>query len=433
METKVTKQGDNQRVIDVELSPEELEPYFEPLYKKYQKNIRLEGFRKGKVPLGLVKNIYGEAIRANAIDDVVQDVYKKIKEKENLKPVAPAKIEEMNYEPKQGLRFKVVVEVVPDFDVKHYKGISVEREIYEIGEEDVEEALQDVREQMAVMQPVEGEAHEDHYVLADFQEIDVSGVPVIGKKYEDRFFQLSRNNSNKELTEQLIGVKPGETRRVQLFSGQEDGGNDKNVQIYNVTIKEIKEKQLPDLDDELARDYGNLENLEALKADIRRKLKEGTEADARRRLRHSIIDEILKKNPFDLPESMVNHYLDAIVENAKRQAKEGIDEQAIRENYRSDAIWNLKWELVKDKIVEMENISITEEDKRDYVRRTAQERGVDEKSLWHNLKSKENQDRLTEDVVENKVLDFLEKNAKIKDKKITRKDIEKRKQIANYY
>lgn len=429
MDTKVTKQGNNQRVIEVEMSPEELEPHFEPLYRKYQKNVRLEGFRKGKVPLGLVKKLYGEEIRTQAIDEVIQEVFKDIRDKENLKPVAPAKLEDISYVPEKGLHFKAVVDVVPDFELKQYKGISVEREIYEIGEEDVEEALQGVREQMAVMLPVEEAAKEDHYILADFQEIDVSGVPVIGKKYEDRFFQLSRNNSNKQLTEQLIGVKPGETRRVQISSLREDGSNDRKIEIYNVKVKEIKEKQLPELDDELAKDFGEFENLEGLKAELRQNLKKRTEADSRRRLRHNIMDEILKENSFDLPESMVNNYLDALVENAKKGASENLNEQELRENYRSNAIWNLRWELIKEKIVERENISVTDEDKRNYIGRTAEERGVDEKLLWNKLNNKETQDRLMDDLLELKVLDFLEKNAKIKDRTVTRKDIEKSRQL----
>lgn len=432
METDITKQGNNQRVIEVEVSPEELEPYFEPFYRKYQKNIRLEGFRKGKVPLSLIKRIYGDEIRMNVLDEVVQDIFKEIRDRENLKPVAPAKLEDISYEPETGLRFKAVVEVVPDFELKHYKGVPVERETYEIGEEDVEEALQGVREQMAVMQPVEEEARQDHYVLADFQEIDVSGIPVIGKKYEDRFFQLNSNNSNKELSEQLIGVKPGETRRVQLSSLPEDASDEKKIEIYNVKIKEIKEKKLPELDDELAKDYGEFEDLEALKAELRENLRKRTEAESRRRLRHGIIDEILKRNSFDLPEPMVNNYLDALVENAKKEVKGNFDEQAMRENYRADAIWNLKWELIKEKIVDLEKISVTDEDKRNYISRKAAERGVDEESLWNKIKNIEAQNRFTEEVLENKVLDFLEENAKIKDRKITRKDIEKGRQLTSY-
>ncbi|MFQ5823976.1 MAG: trigger factor [bacterium] len=430
METKIIKQGNSQRIIEVELTQEELEPHFDALYRKYQKNIRLEGFRQGKVPLGLIKKIYGEEITNKAIDEVVQNVYKEVRDKENLKPIAPAKVEDINYNPENGLHFKAIVEVLPDFELKHYKEVSVDQEVYEIGEEDVEEALQDVREQMAVMHPVEEGAKEEHYILADLQEIDTSGVPVIGKKYEDQLFQLSSNNSNKELTEQLIGVKPGEYRRVQLSSLQTDGSNEKKIETYNVKIKEIKEKQLPELDDELAKDFGQFENLEAFRSHIREKLIKKKEADSRRLLRRGIIDEILKKNPLDLPESMINNYLDAIIDNAKKGAKGAIDEQEIRENYRPSAIWSLKWELIKDKIVELENLTVTDEDKRNYIRRISEERGVDEKLLWNKLNNQEAQNRFLGDVLEEKVLDFLEKNAKINKMKITRRDIEKRKQLA---
>lgn len=432
MKSNISKQGTNQRLVEVDVTEEELVPHFDTAYRKYQKRIRLQGFRKGKVPLSLIKKLYGEEIKSDTIDEVVESVFKEVSQKENLRPIAPAKLKDVHYQPNEGLRFKAVVEVYPEIELKTYKGISVERETYEIGEEDIAAALADIREGLAVMEPVEESAQEGHYILADFQQIDVSGVPVIGKKFEGRFFQLSTNQGNREMTQQLLGVKPGETRRVTLSVGpKEPDSNEPQIEYYDVKVKEVKSKQLPDLDDELAKDTGKFETLDELKTEIKKNLSQQTLSDSRRKLRNRIIDEILKQNSFELPETMIDNYVNALIEGAKQESNGGdVDEAAIQSEYRAIAIWNLKWELVKEKIAELENIEVTEEDKKQFASRFAEERGMDEKQFRKSLRTKQAQGRFEDEILAAKVLDLLEENAKIKDRKITRKDLDRAKEIS---
>jgi len=433
LESKVTKKGNFEKVVEVDVPEAELAPHFDSIYKKYQKNVKLQGFRKGKVPLSLIKKLYGDAMKGEAIEEVVQSVLREVRDQENLRLVAPAKLEDINYDPEKGLHFKAVCEVAPDIELKNYRGLSVEREVYEVDDQDVSDALNDVREQMAVMQPVETAAEDGHFVLADLQQVDATGVPIIGKKFKDRYFQIVTNNSNnKDFTEQLIGAKPGDKRRIELDSN--DNSNSPNKEnkkdYFEVRIKEIKSKQVPELDDGLAKDTGKFESLDELKTDLRSKLTKQAQVNARSRLRRRIIDEVLKKNSFDLPESMINNYLDVFVENAKKESKEPFDEEELRNHYRPTAVWNLKWELVKDKLREAENLSVSDEDKDVFISRLAEERDIEEKQVRKSLKDKRAQRQFEEDVIEDKVLNYLEVNAKIKDKKITRKDIEKAQKLA---
>ncbi|TDI87620.1 MAG: trigger factor [Caldithrix sp.] len=428
MESKITQKGKFEKVVEVDVPEAELAPHFDSIYKKYQKNVKLQGFRKGKVPLSLIKKLYGDAMKGEAIEEVVQSVLREVRDQENLRLVAPAKLEDINYDPEKGLHFKAVCEVAPDIELKNYRGLSVEREVYEVDDQDVSDALNDVREQMAVMQPVETAAEDGHFVLADLQQVDATGVPIIGKKFKDRYFQIVTNNSNnKDFTEQLIGAKPGDKRRIELDSN--DNSNSPNKEnkkdYFEVRIKEIKSKQVPELDDGLAKDTGKFESLDELKTDLRSKLTKQAQVNARSRLRRRIIDEVLKKNSFDLPESMINNYLDVFVENAKKESKEPFDEEELRNHYRPTAVWNLKWELVKDKLREAENLSVSDEDKDVFISRLAEERDIEEKQVRKSLKDKRAQRQFEEDVIEDKVLNYLEVNAKIKDKKITRKDIER--------
>ncbi len=428
MESKITKQGNSQRLLEVDLTEEELQPHFEAVFEKYKKNLKIQGFRKGKVPLNLIKKLFGEEIKNEAIEEVVERVFRDVSAKEHLRPVAPAKLQDVDYQPERGLHFKAVVEVVPEIDLKNYKELSVEREIYEVSEEDVAGALENVRERLAVMQPVEDAACEDHYVLADFQEVDVTGVPVIGKKFEDRFFRLSGEGWDKDITRQLIGVKAGETRRIELSSS--DAGNHQKKEFYNVNVKEIKSKHLPELDDELAKDVGKFQTLEELRRDIQEKLIKQAQAEGQHQLRHSLIDEVLKRNSVDVPEVMIDNYLDALVEGAKKDKNSNFDEAAFRSEYRPVAIWNIKWELAKDRIIELENLQVSEQDKEAFISRVAAERGIEAAKLRKSFENKNVQKRLSEDVLETKVIGFLEQHAKINERKITRKDREKFRQLA---
>ncbi len=430
MKSTVTKSGTNERLIEVEIAEEELVPHFDSACRKYQKNVRLEGFRKGKVPLSLIKRLYGEAIKADAIDDVVESVFREVSQKENLRPVAPAKVEDVNYQPGSGLKFRARVEVYPEIEIKNYKGLTVERETYQVGDEDIQHALEEVRESMAVMEPVEGPAEEGHFVLADFQQVDVSGVPMIGKKYEDRFFQLDISGGYNELAGQLVGVQAGEKRRVQLTPDEPAGESGTDKQYFEVTVKEVKAKRLPEIDDELAKDTGKFQTLEELKADIRETLARRTQVSSRNQMRNQLIDELLKKNPFDLPNSMVEQYLDVLARNVLRDANGQVDEETVREQYRPNAIWTLKWEVAKDKIAELENITVTDQDREAFIKRFAEERRLDEAALRRSLKNPKARKDFDEDILTAKVLDFLEEHAKIKEQKVTWKDLQKRKQVA---
>lgn len=421
MDSKISKTGPFGRTVEVSATVAELEPYFDRAFNDFRKKVKLEGFRKGKVPMPLIKRMYGEAIRVEALDEIVNDLFRAICVEQDLRPVAPAKVEDIDYKPGGGLSFKAFVEVEPEIELKKYKGISAERPIYVVDDQDVTDALEDVREQMAVMEPVEDAARENHIVVGDIQGVDPSGVPLIGTRYDDRLLVLNRENDfSAAVTEQLLGVRQGEMRRIEI---DENGSAGEGRSYYQVAVKEIKEKKLPALDDELAKDLGKFETLEELRNDIRSRLEKQSAANARKSLRNGLIEDLLKQNSFDLPEAMINNYLEILAKDASKD-KQVSDEQ-IKEYLRPDAIRHIKWQLAKDKLQALENVTIGEEDKEAYYDEVAKDRGIDRKEVKKAFKGPKNQGRLEFDLLERKILDILEANAKIKERKITRKDREK--------
>lgn len=430
MESKITEQGHFGRVIEVDVPQDELAPHFETAFRSYQKTLKLEGFRKGKVPLALVKKLYGDSIKSHALDEVVQSVFREVREKEDLRPVAPATLEDVSYDDETGLHFKASVEVLPEIELKKYEGLSVEKSIYQVDDEDVNAALSNIQEKLAVMEPVEGGAEMGHYLQVDFQAIDEGGVPLIGQKYEDRVVVLN-DKKDAELSVQLVGVEVGGVKDAVMTTVNEDGSAGEDER-FRVTVKEIKSKKCPELDDELAKDFGKFETLDELRKDIVEKLSMRANKDATNKMRSDLIEELLKENPFDLPASMINEYLDTIIENIKKQESERqFDEEKMREYYRVVAIRNLKWDLLRDKFQEMKNISVEKKDVEQRIAEIAEEHQIKQNEVRKALqKNKSSRHRFEMELLDDKVLGVLEETARIKEKKVTKKDLEKAKELA---
>ena len=408
MEVKVSAPKPWLRELEIRVPFEELSPIFEQAYKKYKTRVQINGFRKGKVPLEIIKRMFGRAIEEVTIDEkIIPRFYKQAMQRENLKPVDVARIEEVSYDRTEGLRFKAKVEVEPDVQPVGYKGIKVKKEIYEVTEEDVEEALEKLREQYATVRPVEDQAKEGDYILADFQELDSTGVPVVGKKWENRYFQLGSDELDQQLNQQLIGVRPNEERVVVINSPEDYKEREGEVQPrrFSVKVKEVEDKELPELDDEFAKDVGDYETLDELKADLRKELEEEKREEARERLREELIDEVVKNNDFELPPAMLNTYFELLFKNMRKDSEEPIDEELIRDQYRPIAIRTLKWHILYHKIAEREGIEVTEEEVEERVKELFQKRRPPHQE----------RDRIREDLLEEKVLDFLEQNAVIEE------------------
>ena len=176
MKTVVTETGACKRRLEVEVGAEEVRPYMEEAYRSYQKKLHIEGFRKGRVPLSIVKQRFGEQIRAGVADDLVQTFFRDAIEKESLAVVSPGTVQELSFGEDEPFRFTAEVEVEPEVRVVDYKGFKVEKEVLKVTEEDVKRTLEVLREQKAERKPVEGGAQSGHIVEGDVQALDASGL-----------------------------------------------------------------------------------------------------------------------------------------------------------------------------------------------------------------------------------------------------------------
>ena len=263
------QRGDNwHNVISVTVPAVEVKPALDERYASL-KNIRIEGFRKGKVPAHLVKKMYGKQVEAEAFNPFISQAYQQIFKENEFDFLSAPEVQNITFDEQTGLGFEFHFDIRPIIEVTGLSGMPVERIVFDVTEEDVEKTLQRLQQQNAMVHNVDGEAQTGHFVICDLQELDRTGVPVLGRKLDDRVIELKEGD---EITEQLIGVKAGEERRVRVTNEKPatatlEVQQDEHI-IYQVKVKEIKERRLPSLDDEFARDLGPYESMEAVRADI---------------------------------------------------------------------------------------------------------------------------------------------------------------------
>ena len=426
MEVNITDYAEYEKQIEVNVPYDSLKPKFEESYNKYKKTIQLEGFRKGKVPLGLIKKVFGAKIEQEVAENSVSDYLQEIIEEHKIKFHNLEKVESLEFNRDKGLTFKAIVKVEPEITLKKYKGLTIEKEIYEVTNDDINLSLENLRERHATMNNIDEEAKEGHYIVADLQKTDGAGHPLIGEKYENRYFQIGGENVDDTITNQLMGAKAGDKRQITIPSSENEESRE---EFYSVDVKEVKEKIIPELDNDFAKDVGDYENLDQLKEMIRDNIKKQSQAGDKQKFHNELIDQVIKSNPIDLPDFMIEDFLSAFVNNMKNGQQENVDEKELQERYRADAVWNLKWIHIRDKISEIEEINIEDSDVDNHIENLVKNAGDEAIKVRKFYRDKKNRERITRELFDQKVVDFIAEYSKIKEKSVNYEKLKKAQEL----
>jgi trigger factor len=414
MQTSIQDLNSYSKKIEVAVSADELKPIEQKILKNYQKNSKIPGFRPGKAPLNIVRQRHQQMIQQDLIEETLRQFYMKALQETDIKPVAEGKITDLKLEDlTQGIQFVIEIEVEPEIVLQKYKGLKVEKDIVEVTDKMIDDVVKGLQEQYATVKEVD-EAKTGHFLHFDAQELDKGDVPVIGKKYENLQLELGAGKFDPEIENQLEGVKKRERRivRKQVVDPSQPNNQETKTSSLEIHVKKIEEKNFPELNDDFVKnlDDNKIENMDQLRERIQQNMKLDLENRVENQLRNRLIDELLKENPFDVPPSMVEHYLQEMIKDISRQSKnEPIDEETVRKEYRASAIHNIRWYFLKRKLVEAENIEITDEE----INRIIDESGLDE-----NVKKQARNDahylgHLRDDLLERKAIDVLKNNAEV--------------------
>ncbi len=424
VKTELQKLSTCKLKLQITMPADDVEKIRREQEKLAQKDATIQGFRKGKAPLNRVKSMFAGTIERNTIDEALQKAFEESLKQNKIIPVGPPLVKSFDYDDEKNLIMDVEVETYPEIDLKNYRNFKFEKIIYKIDDDDVRDNIEYIRKQKAVITTVENEAQKGQFISFSVQEMDESGMPLIGKKYDDIRIQIGEGQFDPDLESQIIGMKPGESRIIQKIypksAGKELAGK---TERYSITMQKIEKEELPELNDQFVEDLNlDLKSLEEFKGKVREELEHRWGQESEHQFYHQVVQELLHENPFDVPEAMVNNYLDNILEDI-RQRDKNIDEEEVRKHYRADATFNIKWFHLREKIAKEEQIKSTEEEYNQFLEQLEDE---NKRKIYED--NKELKQRVMNDLFEKKVFDFLVNNSKVKEKKPSikqRKEFEK--------
>jgi trigger factor len=420
LQVTITPVTDVQQEAEIEVTNEELQPHFDKAYEKYRPKLEIKGFRKGRVPLPMIKKLYGEAIERDSLDSIADDLYQKAMEEKDIHPLGKAALVDMDFKRGERFRFRIKYEVRPAITLQTYKGLTVEKEIHPVTDAEMEAEVDHIRRANASTAPAETVTDPEHIVTADVQELDEAGTPLIGRKSAGMQFLLSDPNVIPEIKEALRHARTGETYRASYESKHDDHVHTLNLSI---TVTGIQKVTLPPMDDDLVKKItaGKVASRDEFMKNLRADLERYWTDQSERRLSDAIAAEVVRMHEFAVPDALVEGFLDSFVEDIKNQSRDkklpqGFDEQKFRQESRAYAVWQAKWLLLREKIAEQEKISVSGEDLEKLAETDAPRMGVTkEQLLRYYLGSGTAAERLQSE----RVMAFLKEHAKITEKTVT--------------
>ena len=425
METTISETSPVEYELEIRASADELEPKLKSALKEQRKHMDVEGFRKGKVPLGMVKKMHGDAIGYKVAEEFVQDAFEEaVEDNEDIDPLGQPTMTELDYELDSDLRAVIRFGVRPEVDLQDVSSEQISMLEHEVGDDDVEEEIERLRTKEADLLPMEDEpAGDDDWVSIDLQRIDPqTDTPIIGDKDEDLSFFLDDDRLKEELREGLVGKKTGDTFRVELpkehpahsHQGHEHQ-HEHEDRLYEVTVNDVKERDLPPVDASFVRRVteGEFDDPDAFREEVRRQLQESFDNQAREMVQGEIIDKMLELHPVPVPESVIESYLDSFVKQVEQEndgeLPDDFDEEHFRNRNRRDAEKQGRWMLIRDKIIEEEGIDVSDDELQAFFAEQAE--GDDEVSAQQieqfYRQMPRMMDRVKQQILSDKVYDLL--------------------------
>lgn len=418
-----------QNVVKLEITVEG-KKFNEALNKSYAKNAKkynIPGFRKGKAPMAVIKRYFGEGVLyEDAINFACEDTYPEAIKENNIRPVDYPKIDIVQIGEDQDFIYTAEVIVYPEVELGEYKGIEVKKVEYNVNDEEIEAQLKADQEKNARIETkTEGTVEKGNIAIIDFKGF-VDGVAFEGGEGKDFSLEIGSGSFIDNFEDQLIGAAIGETKNVSVTFPEQYGKEELNGKpaVFEVTVKEIKVKELPALDDEFAKDVSEFDTIDEYKADIRRKLQETNDDRAKREYEESVLNAVSDNAKVEIPQAMVDKEVDNMVKDLEMRLKyQGLDlntyyeytnssEEKVRDYMKETAEKRVKTELVLEKIAKVENFEATEEELLEKANEVAKQYGENDIEKNAKLVLDMQKDYLKTDVINEKVVKLLVDNSK---------------------
>lgn len=417
---------DTKREISVEIPAADVARETELQIQRYQKSARLPGFRSGHVPPSIIRQRFGEGIKSDVAEALIPKYFRREAEKQGLIPVSQPRVSDLHIHDGEPLRFKATFEVLPEIPVEGYKELRADKPEITVSDEEVEQALNNVREQHATYTSVEGRALQE----GDFAQASLEGKPKDGDgkpkdggdakpvHMDEVLIEMGGKNTVPEFTKNLTGAAAGEERTFDVVYAED--APDKRLAgktfVYTVKIKGIKQKNLPELNDEFAKELGEFTSLDQVRKQIRENMQAEKSQTAEREAKDRIVDELVKRNDFQVPESLVDRQIDLRLERGLRAlAAQGMkveemkkmDLPRLRAGQREQAVHDVKSSLLLERVADLEKIGVSDEEVNREIESLARQSKQTSEAVRARLTQEGGLDRIRMRIRSEKTLDFL--------------------------
>lgn len=421
MELKVDKLEKNMAKLTIEVPAERVEKAIDNAYKKSRGNISVPGFRKGKVPRQMIEKMYGEGFfYEDAANEMIPEAFEQAAMQCELEIVSHPDIDVLKIKKNEPFVFTATVAVKPEVELGQYRGVEVDKIEVEVSEEEIQAELEKVREQNSRLVPVEDRNVQDGDITSIDFEGFVDGVAFEGGKGEDYSLTIGSHSFIDTFEEQLVGAKIGEEKQINVTFPEEYHSEELKGKpaMFKVTVKEIKVKELPELDDEFASEVSEFETLEEYKEDLKRELAGKKEAEAKRTKENQVIDRLIENSKIDVPDLMVQTQARQMAnEFANRIASQGISmeqymqitgltEEKMVDQMKPQAMRTIQTSLILEAIVEKEKIEASEEEYSKEIQTMADMYKMEADKLKEMISENEEK-QIKTDIAVQKVVDML--------------------------
>ena len=427
-----TKESATKREIQVEIPVEDVNRQTDTLIQKYQKVARIPGFRRGHVPASIIRQRFSEEIKTDMVEALIPRFFRQEAERLSLHPVSQPRVTDLHLHDGEPLRFKAAFEVLPEIKLQGYKELHADKPEIAVSEADVEQALADLRERHASFNPVEGRALAD----GDFAQVSLDGNPKVEQKsgegkpgesksgegqpvhMDEVLVEIAGQNTMPEFTANLRGTNPGDERTFDVNYPEDT--QDKRLAgktfSYAVKVQAIKQKSLPELNDEFAKQLGEFQTVD----DVRKTIREQMEAERRHQAEHDakekLVGELIQRNDFEVPDSLIEQQIDIRLERGLRAlAAQGLtaeqmkkmDLNRLRAGQREQAIHDVKAALLLERVAEEENVQVSDDELNQKLESLAKQSKQTSEAVRARLTRDGGLDRIRTRIRNEKTLEFL--------------------------
>ena len=422
MNLSVRPTGTWQHTLGIEVPVEEVDRRLDEVARQIQRRASLPGFRKGRVPLDLVRHHFAEVVEQEFLESFVPRITGEAIDQARLIPVVPAVVRNLRFGPGQPLRFEAVIEVRPEIEARDYRGIPARRRVRAVDDTGVERVLGELREESAVFVDLDRPAQRGDIVLLDSTRLDAGGRRLPASRAKGRRIELGAPGVLPGLEDALLGAEAGQERTFELhypadYAAPELAGKSAR---YVVRIRKIQEKKLRDLDDNLAREVFGLTSLEELRARVRLNLEGEERVRVQRELDAALSAELVRRNPFELPQALVARTLGRVIEEATggKPVPEDLRRE-LEERYRPGVERSLQREILLDAVARQEKLEVSDEEVAEEIQRMTQADPRQAARVRARYASQERRQALRESLLERKALDWLINAAEVEDEVVT--------------